>query len=521
MSVYSLEDRTKAVELYFKYGGASAAVRRELGYPSKGALKLWVREYKSTGALHEEYRRRPRYSKEQKQVAVDYYLEHGRSLRRSIDALGYPNRETLRQWLDEAIPDRQGLRGRRSLDPKVELTCEQKEEAVLDLCSREDPAKEVAAKYGVSRAALYKWKNDLLGKESVLKRRKRMEPTLIDDKNALTAKVESLKQQIHTLEKQIYRLRLERDVMEVTAEILKKGPGADPKKLTNREKAAAIGALRKRYPLNEMLECFAMPKSSYFYNKTVMSMPDKYAELRERVRAAFTAADGRYGYRRIHAFLTRDGGTVSEKVVRRLMRDQDLVVIHLKKRKYTSYVGEISPPVPNLVERDFHAGAPNTKWLTDLTEFQLPAGKVYLSPMVDCFDGMVVSWSISTSPDAGMVNSMLDSAIATLKAGDHPIVHSDRGGHYRWPGWIERMEATGLTRSMSKKGCSPDNAACEGFFGRLKNEFFYGRPWAGVSIEEFIRRLDHYLRWYNEERIKMSLGGRSPMEYRRSLKCVS
>jgi len=264
-----------------------------------------------------------------------------------------------------------------------------------------------------------------------------------------------------------------------------------------------------------------MPKSSYFYNKTVMSMPDKYAELRERVRAAFTAADGRYGYRRIHAFLTRDGGTVSEKVVRRLMRDQDLVVIHLKKRKYTSYVGEISPPVPNLVERDFHAGAPNTKWLTDLTEFQLPAGKVYLSPMVDCFDGMVVSWSISTSPDAGMVNSMLDSAIATLKAGDHPIVHSDRGDHYRWPGWIERMEATGLTRSMSKKGCSPDNAACEGFFGRLKNEFFYGRPWAGVSIEEFIRRLDHYLRWYNEERIKMSLGGRSPMEYRRSLKCVS
>lgn len=426
--MYSLEDRTKAVELYFKYGGASAAVRRELGYPSKRTLKLWVGEYKTTGALHEKYCgvRRSKYSKEQKQLAVDYYLEHGRSLRRSIDVLGYPNRETLRQWLDEAIPDRQGLRGRRSLDPKVELTCEHKEEAVLDLCCSEDPAKEVAAKYGVSRAALYKWKNDLLGKESMLKRRKRMEPTLIDDKNALMAKVEELKQQVDALEKQIYRLQLERDVMEVTAEIIKKGPGADPKKLTNREKAAAIGALRKRYPLNEMLECFAIPKSSYFYNKTVMSMPDRYAELHERVRAAFTATDGRYGYRRVHALLTREGGTVSEKVVRRLMRDQD----------------------------------------------------------------------------------------------HHPIVHSDRGGHYRWPGWIERMEAAGLRRSMSKKGCSPDNAACEGFFGRLKNEFFYGRSWAGVSIEEFIRRLDHYLRWYNQERIKMSLGGRSPMEYRRGLKCA-
>ncbi len=222
--MYSLEDRMKAVQLYFKYGGGSAAVRRELGYPSKRTLKLWVREYKTTGVLHEKYCgvRRPKYSKEQKQAAVDYYLEHGRNLRRSIDALGYPNRETLRQWLDEAIPDRQGLRGRRSLGPKVELSCEQKEEAVLDLCSRDGPAKEVAATYGVSRTALYKWKNGLLGKEPMLKRRKSVEPTRIDDKNALTAKVESLKQQVHTLEKQVYRLQLERDVMEVTAEILKK-----------------------------------------------------------------------------------------------------------------------------------------------------------------------------------------------------------------------------------------------------------------------------------------------------------
>ena len=83
-------------------------------------------------------------------LSVDYFLEHGRSLRRSIQVLGYPNRETLRQWLDEAVPDRRGLRGRRSLQPKVELTSEQKEEAVLDLCSRDGSAKEVAAKYGVT-----------------------------------------------------------------------------------------------------------------------------------------------------------------------------------------------------------------------------------------------------------------------------------------------------------------------------------------------------------------------------------
>ena len=104
---------------------------------------------------------------------------------------------------------------------------------------------------------------------------------------------------------------------------------------------------------------------------------------------------------------------------------------------------------------------------------------------------------------------MLDTAINTLKPDEHPLVHSDRGCHYRWPGWIERMENAGLTRSMSKKGCSPDNSACEGFFGRLKNEMFYNRKWDGVSIEEFIGILDTYIHWYAESRIKMSLGGLS------------
>jgi len=170
-----------------------------------------------------------------------------------------------------------------------------------------------------------------------------------------------------------------------------------------------------------------------------------------------------------------------------------------------------------VIERDFHANLPNVKWLTDLTEFHIPAGKIYLSPIVDCFDGFLTSWTIGTSPDAELVNSMLDGATATLKPTEHPIVHSDRGDHYRWPGWIDQMKEAGLTRSMSKKGCSPDNAACEGVFGRIKNEMFYKRSWAGVSIDQFIDILDKYLHWYNEKRIKMSLGAMSPLEYRKSL----
>ena len=159
----------------------------------------------------------------------------------------------------------------------------------------------------------------------------------------------------------------------------------------------------------------------------------------------------------------------------------------------------------------------NAKWVTDVTEFKIPAGKVYLSPVVDCFDGMPLGWSISRSPDAEMANSSLERACEWLRDGDAPVVHSDRGGHYRWPGWIAICGERGLVRSMSRKGCSPDNARAEGFFGRLKTEFFIGRDWEGTGLDEFAASLDDYLRWYRDERLKSDLGYRSPMQYRRDL----
>lgn len=112
---------------------------------------------------------------------------------------------------------------------------------------------------------------------------------------------------------------------------------------------------------------------------------------------------------------------------------------------------------------------------------------------------------------------MLAGACSTLGDGEKPIIHSDRGCHYRWDEWIRICEEHGLIRSMSAKGCSPDNAAAEGFFGRLKNELFYGRDWRGVGYEEFRERLAAYLTHYNETRIKKSLDWMSPVQYRRSL----
>lgn len=153
--------------------------------------------------------------------------------------------------------------------------------------------------------------------------------------------------------------------------------------------------------------------------------------------------------------------------------------------------------------------------MTDITEFSIPAGKVYLSPLVDCYDGLITSWSISPSPNAQLVNSMLETALDSFSNDNSVVIHSDRRSHYRWPQWIEMMDKNNLIRSMSKKGCSPDNSACEGFFGRLKNEMFYNKDWTNISIDKFIEEVDIYIKWYNKKRIKKSLGWLSPIDYRR------
>ena len=375
---------------------------------------------------------------------------------------------------------------------------------MLDFCSRGGSAEEVAKWHGVDRCSLYFWKNQMLGEDYEV------------SKNQYTQEdVDSLKREADELRKEVRRLRLEKDVLEKAAEVLKKGKGISLETLTNREKAMVIDALRGRHPLKNLLAVLNMAKSSYCYQELALRK-DKYAETREEIKGIFKESRKSYGYRRIYLELKNAGRTISEKVIIRLMKELGLKVSMKMIRKYNSYKGEISPAVDNLVERNFHAENPNQLWLTDITEFHIPAGKVYLSPIIDCFDGMAVAWTIGTSPSSELANTMLREAISSLN-GEHPIVHSDRGFHYRTNSWIQIMNDSGLTRSMSRKACSPDNAACEGFFGRLKNEMFYNRRWIGVSIDEFVQILDDYIHWYNERRIKLSLGGLSPLDYRRKM----
>ena len=293
-----------------------------------------------------------------------------------------------------------------------------------------------------------------------------------------------------------------------TLELLGKEPGADPENLTNREKTLLVKTVSETLGVTarSLLPVVGIARSTYHYQLKSMKRPDKDAPLLELVREAFENSERRYGYKRIHLELKGMGVRVSAKRIMRLMTSHGLVPLFKSAKRYSSYKGELTKAPKNLVNRDFHAERPNMLWVTDLTEFSIPAGKAYLSPVIDCYDGMPVAWTIGTSPNAELANGMLTDACSTLKDGEKPIIHSDRGCHYRWPEWIRICMDNNLTRSMSAKGCSPDNAAAEGFFGRLKQEFFHKRSFAGVSMDGFIDMLDDYMVWYRDKRIKTEFG---------------
>ena len=524
--MYSTEQRRLAIETFIRFDHSYADTIAELGYPNRHTLNNWWREYRETGEVPVgKMIREPRFSDDQKREAVEHYLGHGKSLSRTMRALGYPKgSDTLRGWIDELAP---GQRKYRGPNPKRDpVPVEKKVQVVAELEARTGPAAQIAEKHGVSRTAPYVWRRELMGDNGGEPETKG-EPVgkEFDD---LPDDIEVLQDMLREAKMRLRKVQLELDVRRATLEIVKKDQGADPELLTNEEKAAMMGALRAEYGLCEILPVVGMAESGYEYarNARAGGETEERAAARKAVIEASGAGGGTYGYRRVYAQVNADAGdgaAIGEWTVRDIMRDGGLVACAArKKRRYSSYEGEISEAPENLLRDErgrhrFHADKPNELRVADVTEFRIPAGKAYLSPIVDCFDGMPPSWSISTSPDAEMANSSLLGACKWLGEGDHPKIHSDRGCHYRWPGWIRICDENGPVRSMSRKGCSPDDARCEGFFGRLEIEFFHGCDWAGVALEEFMGMLDAYLRWYRDVRIKGDLDYRSPMQYRRDL----
>jgi len=205
--MYSYEDRLRAVRLYIKLGKRVGLTIRQLGYPTKNALKHWHREYEQRLDLRAGYVRRPRYSQAQKALAVEHYLEHGRCLAATIAALGYPSRSLLRAWVQELHPETPRVVGRSQ-----ELTPAMKQSAVIELCMRQGSAQAVAQELGVSRPSLYNWKNQLLGHDaSTSMKRKQVSP--------LSSERAKLEHEVEALREDIRRLRLEQDLLKKANEL--------------------------------------------------------------------------------------------------------------------------------------------------------------------------------------------------------------------------------------------------------------------------------------------------------------
>ena len=206
---------------------------------------------------------------------------------------------------------------------------------------------------------------------------------------------------------------------------------------------------------------------------------------------------------------------MNHKKVQRLMKGMGLSARIRRKRKYSSYHGEVGKKTDNLIQRQFEASKPMEKCYTDVTEFAIPLSrqKLYLSPVLDGFNSEIIAYHLSTSPNLEQVKAMLEQAF-TEKYYEKTILHSDQGWQYQHTSYHQFLESKGIQPSMSRKGNSPDNAMMESFFGILKSEMFYGYEKTFHSLEQLEQAIVDYIDYYNNKRIKVKLKGLSPVQYR-------
>ena len=195
-----------------------------------------------------------------------------------------------------------------------------------------------------------------------------------------------------------------------------------------------------------------------------MKQPDKYLELKDVIKLIFHENKGRYGYRRITMELRNRGYHINHKTVQKLMKQCDLKC-EIRRRKYRSYKGEVGKIAPNELRRNFKADKPNQKWATDVTEFSVQNEKVYLSPIIDLYNGEIISYNLSLRPTFHQTMDMLDKAFEKIPNGTGLILHSDQGWQYQMKRYQTRLKEKGIIQSMSRKGNCLDNAVMENFFG--------------------------------------------------------
>ncbi len=270
-----------------------------------------------------------------------------------------------------------------------------------------------------------------------------------------------------------------------------------------------------------------LPRSDYYYWKNRIDPDTKNTDLMDAIAAIYTDNHKRYGYRRITLQLKNEGWAVNHKTVKRLMSKLKLYGI-TPRAKYKSYKGDFNGTVDNKLLhrrvdtkkhkteyiRDFSTSDVNEKWTTDVSEFHIAAGKLYLSPILDMHNREIVSYSISKHPGYEQITDMLNKAFNKYDDLSNLIFHSDQGWQYQMYHYRKALKERGITQSMSRKGNCLDNSPMENFFGKMKNEMFYGHEYEFKTLEQLQKAMEEYIEYYNKERIQVKLKGLTPCQAR-------
>lgn len=243
-----------------------------------------------------------------------------------------------------------------------------------------------------------------------------------------------------------------------------------------------------------------------------METTDKYADVRKRMKELHLMHRGRYGYRRMTASLQQEGFHINHKTVSRLMHAEGIIEIRKKRKRFKA-----SPELkasPNLLNRQFHASAPFRKGVTDVTEFDVGKQRVYVSALLDLYDGAVISIVHSLSNDTDLIMSMFNNLPADSQhLIDNMMIHSDQGILYRTVRYHDFVRSHSIVQSMSRRANCYDNATVESFFGTFKSETMRLNPI--TSLDQLVKELTEYATYYNEIRLKSTLGYKSPFQYRK------
>ncbi|WP_150533083.1 IS3 family transposase [Streptococcus pneumoniae] len=282
-----------------------------------------------------------------------------------------------------------------------------------------------------------------------------------------------------------------------------------------RRKTKIVQELVTDFSLDILLKIIKLARPTYYYHLKQLDQSDKDCDIKAEIQSIYTEHKGNYGYRRMTLELRNRGFVVNHKKVQRLMKVLDLTARIRRKRKYSSYQGEVGKKADNLIQRQFEATKPMQKCYTDVTEFAIPAStqKLYLSPVLDGFNSEIIAYNLSCSPNLEQVKTMLEQAF-TEKYYANTILHSDQGWQYQHDFYHRFLESKGIQASMSRKGNSPDNGMMESFFGILKSEMFYGYEKSFQSLKQLEQAIVDYIDYYNNKRIKVKLKGLSPVQYR-------